>query len=133
MNIKRYIAFSLLCLISFKTLVVPFVYLDFELRKEYIVRHLCENRFTPQLHCNGKCYLAKQLQKVARDHARTETEKLADNIKKSFSDVFEEWLFPEREAALTLTTVPTPTYYTASDGTELGFSFLHPPAAFFAF
>ena len=90
MNLKRYIAFSLLCLISFKTLVVPFVYLDFKIRKEYIVNNLCENRFTPQLHCNGKCYLAKQLQKIAREHARSETEKQAETIKKSMSDVFED-------------------------------------------
>ena len=55
MNPKRHIAFFLLLLVSFKTLVVPFVYLDFELRKEYIIHHLCENRFKPQLHCDGKC------------------------------------------------------------------------------
>ena len=80
MSIKRHIAFFMLLLISFKILIVPFVYLDFELRKEYIVENLCENRFTPQLHCNGKCYLAKQLHKVAQDHARNETEKQSENI-----------------------------------------------------
>lgn len=90
MFIKRHIAFLMLFIISFKVLIVPFVYLDFELRKEYIVNNLCENRFTPQLHCNGKCYLAKQLQKVAREHARSETEKQAQTIKKSMSDVFED-------------------------------------------
>ena len=55
-------------------LVVPFVYLDFELRKEYIIKNLCENRFKPQLHCDGKCYLSKQLHKVAEDNARNETQ-----------------------------------------------------------
>ncbi|GAB4011924.1 hypothetical protein GCM10028808_26780 [Spirosoma migulaei] len=29
--------------------------------KDYIARVLCENRDKPQLHCDGKCYLAKQL------------------------------------------------------------------------
>ena len=70
MNLKSYIAFFLLALVSTKTLLVPVVYLDFELRKEHIFKNLCENRFTPQLHCDGKCYLAKQLHKVAQDHAR---------------------------------------------------------------
>ena len=90
MNPKRHIAFFLLLLVSFKTLVVPFVYLDFELRKEYIVHHLCENRFKPQLHCDGKCYLAKQLQKVAEDNARQETQKQSDNAKNLLQEVFDE-------------------------------------------
>jgi len=78
MNSKRLTALFLLALISFKLLVVPFVYLDFELRKEYIIHNLCENRLKPQLHCDGKCYLAKQLQKVG------------DTTKKLLQEVFEE-------------------------------------------
>ncbi|MFN3377926.1 MAG: hypothetical protein ACK41O_00640, partial [Runella zeae] len=77
MSSKRYIALSLLVLISFKSLVVPFIYLDFELHKEYIIQSLCENRFNPQLHCDGKCYLAKQLKKVAQEHARRLEQHLA--------------------------------------------------------
>ncbi|HAK78786.1 MAG TPA: hypothetical protein DCR35_05275 [Runella sp.] len=90
MNLKRHIALFLLLLVSFKTLVVPFVYLDFELRKEYIISHLCENRFKPQLHCDGKCYLAKQLHKVAEDNARQETQKQTDTVKKLLQEVFDE-------------------------------------------
>lgn len=33
----------------------------YQLNKEYIARVLCENRDKPQMHCNGQCYLAKQL------------------------------------------------------------------------
>ncbi|WP_420399610.1 hypothetical protein [Flagellimonas sp.] len=32
---------------------------------DYIVTVLCENKEKPQLQCNGKCYLAKQLEKSA--------------------------------------------------------------------
>ena len=94
MNSKRLIALSLLALISFKILVVPFVYLDFELRKEYIIHNLCENRFKPQLHCDGKCYLAKQLQKVAEDNARNETQKQSDTTQKLLQEVCEEINLP---------------------------------------
>lgn len=31
---------------------------------DYIVQNLCENRDKPELSCNGKCYLAKQLSKT---------------------------------------------------------------------
>ena len=32
--------------------------------KEYVAKALCENKAKPQLHCNGKCHLAKQLQRL---------------------------------------------------------------------
>jgi len=37
--------------------------LNYELNKKYISEHFCENRSKPCMHCNGKCYLSKQLQK----------------------------------------------------------------------
>lgn len=93
MNYKRHIALFLLLLLSIKMLLVPFVYLDFELRKEFIIKNLCENRFTPQLHCDGKCYLAKQLTKVAEGHAREEAQKQQDTFKKITQEVFDELTF----------------------------------------
>lgn len=80
---KQHIALLLFALVNIKTLLVPVVYLDFELRKEYIIKNLCENRFKPQLHCDGKCYLAKRLQKVAENDARNETENKLTASKKS--------------------------------------------------
>ncbi|MFN8349745.1 MAG: hypothetical protein U0X91_32395 [Spirosomataceae bacterium] len=93
MAYKRHIALFLLLLVSFKSLIVPFVYLDFELRKEYIIHNLCKNRFKPQLHCDGKCYLAKQLQKVAEEHARNDAQKQSDSAKRVIQEVFEEVRF----------------------------------------
>ncbi|MCA0234586.1 MAG: hypothetical protein LCH91_29285 [Bacteroidetes bacterium] len=87
---KQHIALLLFALVSIKTLLVPVVYLDFELRKEYIIKNLCENRFQPQLHCDGKCYLAKRLHKLAEDNATKETQKHASLFKKMVEDLFEE-------------------------------------------
>jgi hypothetical protein len=90
MTSKNYLALFLLTLISVKTLLVPVVYLDFELRKDYIIQNLCENRFKPQLKCNGQCYLAKKLHKVAEDNATKQTEKQGQSIKKIMEEVFDE-------------------------------------------
>jgi len=35
--------------------------MDYQLRKDFIAKVLCINRSKPKLHCDGKCYLAKQL------------------------------------------------------------------------
>lgn len=34
---------------------------EYAINYDYIVNSLCENRERPESHCNGKCYLAKQL------------------------------------------------------------------------
>lgn len=46
----------------------------FQLNKEYIARVLCENRDRPELHCDGKCYLAQRLktQQEKQDQQTTE-------------------------------------------------------------
>ena len=36
----------------------------YHLNKEYITNQLCVNKNQPALHCNGHCYLSKQLKKA---------------------------------------------------------------------
>jgi hypothetical protein len=42
------------------------VMIGFYVNQEYIAKNLCVNRNQPQLHCNGKCHLAKQLREEDR-------------------------------------------------------------------
>ncbi len=59
-------------LLLVRTLVVPLILMDFQLRQDYIAQYLCENRDRPDLHCNGSCYLAKKL-KAARESEEKES------------------------------------------------------------
>ncbi len=36
----------------------------FKMEQEQIAKEKCENKLKPMLHCNGKCYLAKQLKRI---------------------------------------------------------------------
>jgi len=58
---------GILCLLFLATLLQAFskvvIYVDFKLNERYIAANLCENKARPQLHCNGKCQLSKQLKK----------------------------------------------------------------------
>lgn len=45
------------------TLTVPLVYLDFEMRREYIAEVLCINRDEPITVCGGTCYLELNLER----------------------------------------------------------------------
>lgn len=42
-------------------MIAPIIYLEYEFNKEYIIKNYCVNKNRPQLHCDGKCYLAKKL------------------------------------------------------------------------
>ena len=44
---------------------VPYMpFIEYELNKKYIAEVLCENKDKPEMHCNGKCHLKKQLKKA---------------------------------------------------------------------
>lgn len=36
------------------------VFVNFQFNQKYIAAKLCENRYNPELKCEGKCYLKKQ-------------------------------------------------------------------------
>ncbi len=65
-----------------KACVIPLLYLDFEIRRDYIVSNLCENRNRPMLNCNGKCYLAK---KIAEAKKQEEKQAERDFLTKLFA------------------------------------------------
>jgi hypothetical protein len=47
-------------------LVKPIIpVLDYIVNYEYIATELCENKAKPELKCNGKCHLTKELAKVS--------------------------------------------------------------------
>jgi len=53
----------LLAAIMLQVLGKFMVLVDYSLNKNYIANVLCVNKNKPKMHCNGKCYLKKQLKK----------------------------------------------------------------------
>jgi len=54
----------------------PLIYLDFNLRSEWIAKNLCVNRDMPMLKCNGKCYLAMRMKATAQEKKAATPENL---------------------------------------------------------
>ena len=52
-------------LLLFVYVLTPFrialPYLSYKINYQYIATQLCENKAKPQMACNGKCYLSKQI------------------------------------------------------------------------
>jgi len=67
-----------------KVWVIPLLYLDFEIRREYIINNLCENKNQPQMNCDGKCYLAKRIasldEQEKRQAEKTYMSRLIDQV-----------------------------------------------------
>ena len=67
----KWIKNSLIIFVIINTLcsafLVPLIYLDYEVRKEYITKVLCINKDKPELQCNGKCVLSQKLEQ-AKEH-----------------------------------------------------------------
>jgi len=53
-----------------KAWVLPLLYLDFEIRRDYIIANLCVNRDKPMMYCDGKCYLTKRVADAKEKEAR---------------------------------------------------------------
>lgn len=44
-----------------RVMVVPIIFFSYEFNKTYIIENYCINKNRPELHCDGKCYLAQKL------------------------------------------------------------------------
>lgn len=51
-----------------------FICIDFELKQEYIARHLCVKRDLPNNTCKGRCHLKKQLATAEEQERQKEAE-----------------------------------------------------------
>ncbi len=68
---------SLLCL---KALIVPALFVNYELRKDFIIRNYCVNKDRPELHCDGKCYLAKQIRAAEQQDEKQATDTFLNKV-----------------------------------------------------
>ena len=53
--------------------IIPIV--DYGINYNFIVKELCENKEKPELQCNGKCHLAKELAKASENEKPISQEK----------------------------------------------------------
>jgi hypothetical protein len=63
-RLKKIVSIFLLSAIILQTFMNVGIGVYYHLNKAYITKQLCENRSNAKMHCNGHCYLAKQLKKA---------------------------------------------------------------------
>lgn len=85
--LKKFAIYSLLIVLLVQTSGKLAVLGHYLLNKKYITEQLCINRSKPKLHCNGKCHLAKELDKE---------EKRQQSPANPLKEETEMWLFAEQ-------------------------------------
>ena len=76
---RNFVLYSLLFATLLPTVSQWGIIAHYRLNKDYIARVLCENRDKPQLHCDGKCYLAKQLKAQQNRQDKETTERVQNS------------------------------------------------------
>lgn len=94
--------------------LVPLV--EYAVNYDYIVKVLCINKSRPEIHCNGKCYLSKELAKT-NDLESSPFQK----IKNSGQKILDTYILPE--TAETITTEKC-TFFNFNFTYETAYSFL---------
>jgi hypothetical protein len=61
--VKAFFSYLLISLVLLQTFSREMLVVDFTLHRATITTRFCVNKARPQLHCDGKCYFAKQLKK----------------------------------------------------------------------
>ena len=85
--IKKITAAILFFTLAFKMLMAPIIFADYELRKDFIIKNYCINKNRPELHCDGKCYLAEQLKKAEQEDQKQATGNFISKLLSFESDI----------------------------------------------
>ncbi|KAA6440988.1 hypothetical protein FEM33_04640 [Dyadobacter flavalbus] len=124
---KQWISLSLLSLMLVKVWVIPLLYLDFEIRREYIVANLCENRTRPQMHCDGKCYLAKRIASLEEQEKRQAEKNYMARLLDHVMDQRICFRFAQPTVSNEMTSVPLFTYTSPFTPRVAVDDIFHPP------
>ncbi|KAA9325689.1 hypothetical protein [Adhaeribacter soli] len=120
---KLFITISLSLLILVQPLSKMLLVLHYQVNRGYIAAVLCENKAKPQLHCEGKCQLKKELKAAATHEA-----KLPQLLKAQHEILYFHQLpfFPVFQRIFVSFQIPVRTYKAVAYASP-DFSIFHPP------
>jgi hypothetical protein len=77
---KKNLSITILIALVIKLLMAPAIFLDYQIRKDFIVKNYCINKNRPEMHCDGKCYLAKQIKKTQENDEKQATDSFISKL-----------------------------------------------------
>ena len=83
---------------------------DYWVNYKYIANELCENQDKPELECNGKCHLKKELAKAATEESSNSKDKKQVS-KQEIEILFFQETFNFESKNISSVSVKVPTFY----------------------
>jgi hypothetical protein len=117
---KSILSFLLIISVSLLSVSKSLICFSYQLNKDFISTHLCENRNKPQMHCNGKCHIIKKLKEDSKQ----------DNSPVNIKSNLEVQLYSEKMPGYNLAAFYSGQFFFshfAGSGLHLIFSVFHPP------
>lgn len=115
-------------IVTFLLLAKPILpLLDYWVNYEYIANELCENQAKPELECNGKCHLKKELAKAASEDTSTSKDKKQIE-KQEIETLFFHDVFQFETKKITHFTPEITTYYFNNYYHLNSSNIFHPPS-----
>jgi hypothetical protein len=108
-----------------RIMAMPISLIDYTINKSFIANNICENRFRPEMHCAGKCFLNKQL-------AKTNENQGSRDQKVSFKNLVIDYFEPLNRlsfGSLTKDPVFGRQFKTSSIPSSFADNIFHPPIA----
>jgi GMP synthase PP-ATPase subunit len=93
--LNRWLTILLLAALISSNFSRVFVYAGFEANQNYIAKVLCVNKERPLMHCDGHCYLMKNLKEVTEKEKKQEEKENLNRVVFSFFQEPFQMIFTE--------------------------------------
>lgn len=119
-------------IIAFFILAKPILPLvDYWVNYDYIANELCENKAKPEMHCDGKCHLKKELAKAVEDEKSASSSDKKNTSKQEVELLFfENKILQLSKVFLTSTSKEVNNHYQNLYGYLTAHAVFHPPTVY---
>lgn len=116
-------------IVTFLLLAKPILpILDYWVNYKYIANKLCENQDKPEMECNGKCHLKKELAKAVTEESSTSNDKKQVS-KQEIETLFYQETYQFESKKINIVATETPTYYSNNYFHLNSSQIFHPPTS----
>lgn len=121
----------IICSFLVQAAIKTVIFIDWKINQIRITELYCVNKDNPMMHCNGQCYLSKQLKQIEQDYQESKAPFNPKNVKSTeFLLFFEDFsLKPFNDADFVLFASKGGRYEIHYDHPFTS-SFFHPPSCF---
>lgn len=121
----------IICSFLVQASIKTVVFIDWKINQIQITELYCINKDNPMMHCNGQCYLSKQLKQIEQDYQESKAPFNPKNIKSTeFLLFFEDFTMNPVQTSNSVPAAHQGGGYSIHYDHSFTRAFFHPPSCF---